>query len=98
MSFDYSALIRNLVDRSVTLLSRKPEATAYWRLQLLPEWVNETLPKIVPDEFIAFIQDDKEYSFVYYDAIGKVCGKPREIAAQLLTDLVMELVEETLEN
>ena len=41
-----------------------------------------------------FIRNHKEYSFAYYDAFGNVCGKPREIAAYVLTELVKELVEE----
>jgi hypothetical protein len=95
---DYSGLIRDLVNRAVILLNNNPAVAEHWRSQMLPEWVNETLPKIVPAEFIAWIRSNKEYSFVYDDAAGKVCGKLREITTHLLTELVKELVAETLEQ
>ena len=41
-----------------------------------------------------FIRNHKEYGFAYYDAFGNVCGKLKEIAAYVLTELVKELVEE----
>ena len=41
-----------------------------------------------------FIRNHKEYGFAYYDAFGNGCGKPREIAVYILTELVKELVEE----
>ena len=91
-------LIRNLVDRSLTLLRDTPEGAELWRSQILPEWVNASIPQIAPAEFLAWIRHDKEYGFVYDDTVGKVCGKPREVVAHLLTELVKELVEETLER
>jgi len=98
MSNAYPRLIRNIVDQSLTLLRNTPEGVELWRSQILPEWVNATIPQIVPAEFIAWIRNDKEYDIVYDEAVGKVCGKPREVVAHLLTELVKELVEETLEQ
>jgi hypothetical protein len=98
MSNAYPRLIRNLVDQSLTLLRNTPEGVDLWRSQILPEWVNATVPQIVPTEFIAWIRNDKEYGFIYDDAVGKVCGKPQEVVAYLLIELVKELVEEALEQ
>ena len=91
---DYERMIYELLNRSLVLLQADPDAFDQWQLQILPEWVTVLLPDLVPEEFITFVRDNKEYSFVYYDVFGKVCGKPREMAAYLLTELVKELVEE----
>jgi hypothetical protein len=91
---DYENTINSLCDRSLTLLQATPGTFDQWQLQILPEWITLLLPDLDPEELIAFIRDHKEYSFVYYDAFGKVCGKPREVAAYLLIELVKELVEE----
>lgn len=91
---DYETVIHELCDRSLALLQANPRACDQWQLQVLPEWITALLPDLDPETFIAFIRDHREYSFVYYDAFGNVCGKPREIAAHLLIELVKELVEE----
>jgi len=91
---DYEIMIRELLDRSLVLLQEDPSVLDQWQLEVLPGWVAELLPNLDPEEFIAFIHNHKEYSFVYYDASGKVCGKPREIAAYLMIALVKELVED----
>ena len=91
---DYETVIRELVDRSLAVLQTDPTAEDRWRLHLLPEWVTTILPVIAPEECVDFIRNHKEYSFAYYDVFGNVCGKPREVAAYVLTELVKELVEE----
>jgi hypothetical protein len=91
---DYERLVQDLLDRSLVFLRTEPTQFEHWRLQLLPDWVGDTLPLMHPEHWISFIRDHKAYSFVYADAFGKVCGKPREIAAYLLTELITELVEE----
>jgi hypothetical protein len=91
---DYETVIRELVARSLVVLQTDPTAEDRWRLHLLPEWVTTLLPAITPEECVNFIRNHKEYSFAYYDAFGNVCGKPREIAAYVLTELIKELVEE----
>jgi hypothetical protein len=92
----YEELIQNLRRRSLTVIKNDPQQFERWQLHLLPDWIEEILPTINPDECVAFICDHKEYSFVSYDAFGKVCGKPRELAAYLLAELVKELVAEEL--
>ena len=91
---DYERMIYVLLDRSLALLQADPSVLDQWQLEVLPGWVAKLLPDLDPEKFIAFIHDHKEYSFVYYDAFGKVCGKPCEIAAYLMTELVKELVED----
>jgi hypothetical protein len=91
---DYETVIRELVARSLVVLQTDPTAEDRWRLHLLPEWVTALLPAITPEECVNFIRNHKEYSFAYYDAFGNVCGKPREITAYILTELVKELVDE----
>jgi hypothetical protein len=93
---NYEALIQNLLSRSLAVLQKDPQQSECWQFHVLPNWISEILPALNPDECIAFIRDHKEYGFVYYDAFGKVCGKPREIAAYLLTELVKELLDERL--
>lgn len=93
---NYEELIQRLLRRSLAVVQNDSRQLERWRLQLLPDWIEEILPAIHPDECVAFIRDHKEYSFGYYDAFGKVCGKPREMAAYLLTELIKELVEERL--
>lgn len=93
---NYEELIQNLLHRSLAVMQGDPQQPECWQLHVLPGWISEILPVIDPDECIAFIRDHKEYSFVYYDAFGKVCGKPREIAAYLLTELMKELIDEKL--
>lgn len=93
---NYQELIQNLLHRSLAIMQNDPQQVESWRMQVLPGWIEEMLPTINSDECIAFIRDHKEYGFVYYDAFGKVCGKPREIAAYLLTELVKELIDERL--
>ncbi len=95
---DYEEMIHRLLERSLVLLQADPGAFDQWQLQSLPEWVTVLLPDLAPEEFIAFIRNNKEYSFTYYDAFGKVCGKPREMAAYLLTEIIKELVEEKQEE
>jgi hypothetical protein len=91
---DYEAVIRELVARSLAVLQTDPTIEDHWRLRLLPEWITVILPEIDLEECVNFIRNHKEYGFAYYNAFGNVCGKPREIAAYVLTELVKELVEE----
>jgi hypothetical protein len=91
---DYEVMICDLVNRSLVVLQGDPGIEDHWRLRLLPEWITAILPDIVPEECVDFIRDHKEYSFAYYDAFGNVCGKSREIAVYVLTELIEELVEE----
>lgn len=91
---DHKKLIQDLLDRSLALVRDDPPQFDHWRSQLLPNWVGDLLSTLDSDDLIAFIRDHHEYSFVYYDAFGKVCGKPRELAAHLLIELIQELVEE----
>lgn len=91
---NYEELIQNLRRRSLMVMQNDPQQCERWRSHLLPDWIEEILPAINPDECIAFIRDHKEYGVVYYDAFGKVCGKPREITAYLLAELVKELIAE----
>jgi hypothetical protein len=93
---NYEELIQNLLHRSLPVVQNAPQQLERWRLHLLPEWIDELPPAVDAAGCIAFIRDHKEYGFVYDDAFGKVCGKSREIAAYLLTELVKELVEERL--
>jgi hypothetical protein len=96
MKTNYDLLIHGLLHRSLAVVQADPAALERWRLHRLPNWVAEVLPTLNPEELISFLRDHQEYGFVYYDAFGKVCGKPREIAAYLLTELLKELVEEKL--
>ena len=91
---DYETVIRELVTRSLAVLQTDPAIEDHWWLRLLPEWITVILPEIDLEECMDFIRNHKEYSFAYYNAFGNVCGKPREIAAYVLTELVKELVEE----
>jgi hypothetical protein len=84
---NYEELIKNFLHRSLTVLQNDPQPLAHWRSHLLSEWIGETLLAIEPEACIDFIRDHKECGFVYYDAFGKVCGKPREFAAYLLTEV-----------
>ena len=93
---NYELLVKNLLDRSLATVQNDPEQFEHWHLQQLPEWIGAILPTIDPDGCLAFFRDHKEYSFVYYDAFGKMCGKPREVASYLLMELIKELVEEKL--
>ena len=95
---DYERMIHGLLDRSLVLLQTDPGAFDQWQFQTLPEWSTALLPDLAPEEFITFVRDNKEYSFVYYDAFGKVCGKPAEVAVYVLTELIKELVEEKQEE
>lgn len=92
----YEELIQNLLHRSLAVIQNDPQQFERWRSQMLPAWIEEILPTMNSDDCVAFIRDHKEYGFVYYDAVGKVCGKPREMAAYLLTELVKELLDERL--
>jgi len=87
---DYETVIRELVTRSLAVLQTDPAIEDHWRLRLLPEWITVILPEIDLEECMNFIRNHKAYSFAYYDAFGNVCGKPREIAAYVLTELVEE--------
>jgi hypothetical protein len=91
---DYETVIRELVTHSLAVLRTDPAIEDHWRLRLLPEWITVILPEIDLEECMNFICNHKEYNFAYYDAFGNVCGKPKEIAAYVLTELVKELVEE----
>ena len=93
---NYEELIQNLVDRSLAVVHNDPQQFERWRSQMLPAWIEEMLPTMNPDDCLAFIREHKEYGFVYDDAFGKVCGKPREMAAYLLTELITELLDERL--
>ncbi|MBM4257506.1 MAG: hypothetical protein FJ147_16620 [Deltaproteobacteria bacterium] len=87
-------MICTLRDRALALLQRRQISYDHWQFHLLPEWVAESLPPGAAEGFVDFIREHKDYSFAYYDAFGKVCGKPREVAAYVLTELIEELVEE----
>lgn len=94
---DYDSVIRTLLDRSLTLLQSRQASYDYWQFHLLPEWGATALPSNASEGFIDFVREHRDYSFAYYDAFGKVCGKPREIAAYVLTELIRGLVEEQYE-
>jgi|GEM_PF-4643894 len=91
---DYETRIRELARRSLAVLQTDPTSEDDWQSRLLPERIALVLPDIVAEECVNFIRDHKEYRFAYYDAFGNVCGKPREIAAYVLTVLIKEPVEE----
>lgn len=91
---DYEMVIHELVDRSLALLRSTQVSHDHWQFRLLPEWVAASLPSSASEKFIDYVREHKEYHFAYYEAFGKVCGKPREVAAYVLTELIKELVEE----
>jgi hypothetical protein len=62
---DCERLVQDLLDRALALVRNDPLLFGHWRLHLLPDWVGEILPTLNSDEWVAFIRDHKEYSFVY---------------------------------
>ena len=47
-----------------------------------------------PFEFLDWAKRDRHWSFTLAEVMGKVCGKPSELAARLLVAILEELREE----
>jgi hypothetical protein len=47
-----------------------------------------------PFEFLEWAKRDRHWSFTLAEVMGKVCGKPSELAARLLVAILEELREE----
>ena len=64
------------------------------RAGVLSEAIESILSRLDAREFLDWVKDDREYAYFYYDSQQSgVCAKPREAAAIILEQIVMNAIE-----
>lgn len=93
MTIDYRQEIRVLIEDCRRDVSEGATIEEI-RARLLPERLKRGLRQMSPQNFLEWIEEDREYSFFYYEArADRVCAKPAEAVALILEKIILDDLE-----
>lgn len=94
MKKDYRAEIDSLIEicrdaaRAGATLEEIGGRTLHEKLQIL-------MREMSPHDFLKWVEEDRQYSFFYYDVQqDQFCAKPAEVAALILERIVLDHLEQ----
>ena len=89
----YNSIIRRLIERCVAA-RRDGLSVTEIRTRVLADQINQQLREIVPQAFLDWVKDDREYAFFYYDVQQSgACAKPAELVAGILEAIALDALE-----